>query len=228
MDDDLITIHIDDTQESWAARCTRPIQDAITELQGVVLAVTTTFNPANSIDITQFRHLVEQRQTVLGWIALDGTISAPLTVSQAPPENLTTFILHIDGNHASLGELLATTDKAQTPEQAREWASGEIYATTDVSAGMLIDWQPLKDDNSAWHTFDAISFKRFILRRHADAWKLIHVTAETSWPREDLTGARDWATRTARVRADTRIISWVPGPTTTEGCTTLHGAGTPR
>lgn len=37
----------------------------------------------------------------------------------------------------------------------------------------------------------------------------------------------DWATRAARTKADTRIISWVPGPTTDDGFTTLHGSGTP-
>ncbi|MDQ3150458.1 MAG: hypothetical protein M3R63_01620 [Actinomycetota bacterium] len=101
--------------------------------------------------------------------------------------------------------------------------------TISLPADKLIGWQQVGGDPHAWHTLDAISIKRFILRRHTDAWKLVEVTAEISGRHGlDPDAARDWATRAARTQADTRIVSWVPGPTTADGYTTLHGSGTPR
>jgi len=44
----------------------------------------------------------------------------------------------------------------------------------------------------------------------------------------DETEAQDWATRAVRIHGNSRIISWVPGPSTEPGFTTLHGSGVPR
>lgn len=99
----------------------------------------------------------------------------------------------------------------------------------DIPPDQLIGWEQVSGDPHAVHTFDAISIKRFILRRHTDAWKLIKVAAEIGGRHGlDPDSIREWATRAARTKADTRIISWIPGHTTDDEFTTLHGSGTPR
>lgn len=142
---------------------------------------------------------------------------------------MTTFILHFGDRHASVGELLATTDRPLPLEAAQQWAQQTIHTVMDIPPDQLIGWQQVGGDPQAVHTFDAVSFTRFILRRHTDAWKLIKVVAEIGGRHElDPDGIEDWATRAARAVADTRIISWVPGPTTGDGFTTLYGSGTHR
>jgi hypothetical protein len=49
-----------------------------------------------------------------------------------------------------------------------------------------------------------------------------------TYPDAELHSIEDWATRAARIQAGARILSWVSGPTTDDGFTTLHGSGTPR
>jgi len=225
LDTDTITVCLDDTGQAWNGECVGPVRDAVTELGGITLAVTTAFNPADLRELGQFLELVDTGEVTMGWIALAGTSPAPLSETVPSPEALTSFMLHFGSGHASVGELLATTDCALSPDQAQAWAQ----ETVDVPADRLIGWQQVGGDPDAWYTLDASSIKRFILRRHTDAWKLVEVTAEISGRHGlDLDAARNWATRAARVQADMRIISWVPGPTTADGYTTLHGSGTPR
>ncbi len=225
LDTDTITVRMDDTGQTWTVECVGPIRNAVTELGGITLAVTTAFNPADLRELGQFLDLVGTGETAMGWIALAGTSPVPLSETVPSPEALTPFILHFGSGHASVGELLATTDRTLPPAQAQAWA----HETIDVPTDRLIGWQQVGGDPNAWHTLDAISSNRFILRRHADAWKLVKVTAEISGHHGfDPDTARDWATRAAHIQAGTRIISWVPGPTTADGYTTLHGSGTPR
>ena len=225
LDTDTITVCLDDTGQTWNGECVGPIRDAVTELGGITLAVTTAFNPAELRELGQFLDLVGTGEVAMGWIALAGTSPAPLSETVPSPDALTPFILHFGSGHASVGELLATTDRALSSNQAQAWAQD----TVEVPADRLIGWQEVGGDPHAWHTLDAISVERFILRRHTDAWKLVKVTAEISG-RHGLNpdAVRDWATRAARIQADMRIISWVARPTTADGYTTEHGSGIPR
>ncbi len=226
LDADTIIVRLDDTGQTWNGECSGSIRQAVTEMGGITLALTTACNPA---ELRQFLDLVGTGQAALGWVALAGTPPTPLTETAASPEALTTFILHFGTGHASVGELLATTDRALSLEAAQQWAHETIHTTMDIPPDQLIGWQQVGGDPQAVHTFAAISITRFILRRHTDAWKLIKVVAEIGGRHGlDLNSVEVWATRAARTKADTRIISWVPGPTTHDGFTTLHGSGTPR
>lgn len=227
LDADTITVHLDDTGQTWSVESSGPIRQAVTELGGITLAVTTACNPANLREPRQFLDLVGAGQAALGWVALVGTQPVPLTEAELSPEALTTFILHFGNGHASVGELLATTDRALLPEAAQQWAQETINTAMNIPSAQLIGWQQVGGDPQAVRALDAISGKGFILRRHTDAWKLIKLTAGGQLGL-DSDSIRDWATRTARTKAGTRIISWIAGPTTDDGFTTLHGAGVPR
>lgn len=229
LDADTITVRLDDTGQTWNGECSGSIRQTVTEMGGIILALTTAFNPAELRELRQVLDLVGTGQAALGWVALAGTQPAPLTEALPSLEALTTFILHFGNGHASVGELLATTDRALSLEAAQQWAQETIHTAMDIPPDQLIGWQQVSGDPQAVYTFDAISVNRFILRRHTDAWKLIKVAAEIGGRHGlDRDGIEGWATRAARTKAGTRIISWVPGPATDDGFTTLHSSGTPR
>lgn len=115
IDADTITVRLDDTGQTWNSECAGSIRQAVTEMGGIILALTTAFNPAELRELRQFLDLVEAGLVSLGWVALAGTQPEPLTKTEPSPEALTTFILHFGNGHASVGELLATTDRPCHP-----------------------------------------------------------------------------------------------------------------
>ncbi len=227
LDDDELTVTLDDTGETWTVDCSGPVGDRVRELGGIILAITTAADPHRMLGNTMehFVTLMQSDRLVLGWIALAGTEKLrPLQETEAP-SSVKTYLLHWGATHSSVGELLATTDRSLSVTQAQAWALAQINSPNDT----LIPWDQPSGDPHAWYTLDAISITQYFLRRHTDAWKLLKVLARVDGvTASDETEVQDWATRAVRIHGDSRIVSWVPGPSTAPGFTTLHGAGTPR
>ncbi|MGH8963810.1 MAG: hypothetical protein ACRDXB_00520, partial [Actinomycetes bacterium] len=103
LDADTITVRLDDTGQSWDGECSGPIRQAVIEMGGITLALTTAFNPAELRELRQFLDLVSTGQVALGWVVLAGSQPGPLTEAVPSPDALTTFVLHFGNSHASVG-----------------------------------------------------------------------------------------------------------------------------
>lgn len=91
LDADTITVRLDDPGQTWNGECSGSIRQAVIEMGGITLALTTAFNPAELRELRQFLDLVGTGQVALGWVALAGTQPAPLTGIVPSLEALTTF-----------------------------------------------------------------------------------------------------------------------------------------
>jgi len=220
-----ITVALDDTGEQWACNCTDDVARRVNELEGVTLAVTTAADPSKIETGQQLNSLLAGGRLVAGWVALAGSQAhQPLRDTQAP-EALHTFLLHWGAGHASVGELLAITDRALSPREAQSWAVSQL----NLSEDLLLPWEKLLQDPHAWFTTNVLSVDTYFVRQHIDAWKLIKVCSRMEGIEElDEEDAKDWATRAVRRLGASRIISWVPGPSTSPEFHTLHASGVPR
>ncbi|APU13078.1 hypothetical protein [Actinoalloteichus fjordicus] len=226
LDAEGITVRLDDTGQSWNTGCDGPTREAVKRLGGILLAVTTAFDPHDLRELGQFLTLIRAGEAAVGWVALAGTGPGPLSEQPlALPTALNTFVLHLNLNHAFVGELIAITDGALAPLDAQEWAQDAI----NLPASSLIGWRQTSNNLHTWHTIDSISAKRFILRKCEDGWQLIRVAGEINGKHGlDRDTARDWATRAARTNAKTRIINWLPTNSNDDVSITFHGSGIPR
>jgi hypothetical protein len=225
LEGDELTVTLDDTGETWGVQCAGPTGQRVRDLGGITLAISTAADPHQMQSVEQFVALMQSGRVAMGWIALAGTEALrPLHETDAP-SSLSTYLLHWGTHHATVGELLATTDRSLPVAQAQAWALSQINLPED----RLLPWDQPSGDLSAWYVLDAISVRHYFLRRHTDAWKLTKVLAwvDGGGP-ADGTEAQDWATRAVRIHGNSRIISWLPGPSTEPGFTTLHGSGVPR
>ncbi|MGH3864676.1 MAG: hypothetical protein ACRDQ4_00830 [Pseudonocardiaceae bacterium] len=220
-----MTVTLDDTGETWAVQCAGPTGQRVRELGGITLAVSTAADPHQVQTVEQFVALMQSGQVAMGWVALAGTETLRPLHETTAPSSLVTYLLHWGTHHATVGELLANTDRSLSVEQAQAWALAQINLPED----RLLPWDQPSGDLNAWYVLDPISLQHYFLRRYTDAWKLIKVLARIDGHGPtDETEAQDWATRAVRLHGNSRIISWVPGPSTEPGFTILHGSGVPR
>lgn len=225
LEGDELTVTLDDTGETWEVQCAGPTGQRVRELGGITLAISTAADPHQVQTVGQFVALMQSGQVAMGWVALAGTEALRPLHETAAPSSLVTYLLHCGTHHATVGELLASTDRSLPVEQAQAWALAQI----DLPEDGLLPRTSHPGDLNAWYVLDAISFQHYFLRRYTDAWKLIKVLARIDGRcPTDETEAQDWATRAVRLHGNSRIINWVPGPSTEPGVTTLHGSGVPR
>ncbi|MBV9144081.1 MAG: hypothetical protein JO115_24715 [Pseudonocardiales bacterium] len=225
LDGDELTVTLDDTGQTWSGGCTSLTSQRVRELGGIILAISTAADPPQMQAAEQFLALMQSGQVAMGWVALAGTEALRPLQEVAAPSSLSVYLLHWGTHHATVGELLATTDRSLPIAQAQAWALSQINLPED----RLLPWDQPSGDLNAWYILDAISVQHYLLRRYTDAWKLIKVLARIDGRGPaDETEAQDWATRAVRIHGNSRIISWVPGPSTEPGFTTLHGSGVPR
>lgn len=225
LDGDELTVTLDDTGQTWEGECAGVVGDRVRELGGVTLSISTAINPHQLTSGEQFVALMQSGQVAMGWVALAGSEALCPLQEVAAPSSLSVYLLHWGTHHATVGELLATTNRSLPIAQAQAWALSQINLPED----RLLPWDQPSGDLNAWYVLDAISLQHYFLRRHIDAWKLIKVLARIDGRGPaDETEAQDWATRAVRIHGNSRIISWVPGPSTEPGFSTLHGSGVPR
>ncbi|MFC0107940.1 hypothetical protein [Kibdelosporangium aridum] len=146
-----------DIGEQWEATVSGPVEVRLRELGGTLLGVTTAAHPHRITRFDQLVPLIMSGQIAMGWIALAGA-EQPLT-EMPMPEDLKTYVLHYSPNHATVGELLATTTPSLPPAQAQAWALDHIPLLGDhlPREGRLLDWQQVNLDPNAWYTFDVLS-----------------------------------------------------------------------
>jgi hypothetical protein len=214
---------------AWSCSVNSEVVAQVRELEGITLGITTAINPHDLQRFDQLADLLRSGQLVLGWVPLDGVREKAPLREQPAPAALTTYVLHWGAEHATVGELLASTDRGLEPEQAQRWAEGWLAENRGVAAEQTIGWQPVRSDPAAHYTMDALSAGSYFVRRHQDGWKLVRVLSriDGSAPRSDA-DARKWAEGAVRLRDQARVITWVPGPSTGPGFTTLHGSAAPR
>ena len=217
---DVITVRVEDHPQVWTCPVDGQVGHRVRELGGITLGVTSAINPSEVMRFDQLLELMQSGDLAMGWVDIEETARRrPLRETPAPAA-LSTYLLHWGNNHATVGELLATTDTSLIPEQARAWAEGHVE-----DPDRLIGWQQVNLDPAAWYTIDAISVEMYVVRRHADGWKLIKVLARIDGAVPDTEDdLREWAESAVRTKAKTRIINWVPAPSTAEDFTTLHGS----
>jgi hypothetical protein len=230
LDGDEVTITMDDTGQTWQVNCDGQVGDAVRRLSGITLGITTAAHPHQISTMAEMIELMRSGRVAMGWIALTGTEQPLQSVEDTGiPTELRTYILHWGRGHASVGELLATTDRALSPQEAQAWALEQIREQTTVDSEALLPWEQISHDHHAWSALNALAGKHYFLRQHTDGWKLVasmsRVDGNSDRDEHDM---REWATRAVRVRGNQRIISWVPGPTTTTDFTTLHGSAVPK
>jgi hypothetical protein len=199
------------------------VREAIHDLGGVMLAITSALVPSQiGADGLQLIEAMQAGQVAMGWIALDGAQPKHPPAASPVPDSLRTFILHWGSQHATVGELLAIADRDLPATDAQTWATTHIN-----QPGGTLPWQPIPGDPAAWFCLD-LNAAMYILRRHIDAWKLLKSLSRIDGDPGTEDQIEQWATRAVRIRGDSRIIAWVPGPGTSPEFTTLHGSATPR
>ncbi|MFF7251298.1 hypothetical protein ACFZBU_46475 [Embleya sp. NPDC008237] len=220
LDGDLLTVCLDDTGQSWGFACDDQTLRRVRTRGGIALALTTAIDPTTLDSVEEFFALGTAGRIAAGWVALEGS-EQPLPRNTVAPDALRTFVLYHDPGHASVGELLADTDRAISPDRARAWAQPLI-------PGSPIPWNRI-GDAQAWFTLDALTLDHYILRRHDDAWKLVRVFARIDGPRDrDEESLRAWANTAVRTRGGHRVLDWTPQPATDDRSRTLHGLGTAK
>lgn len=225
LEGDELTMTLDNTGQTWGNQLASPTSKRVRELGGITLAISTAADPHQVQRVEQFVALMQSGQVAMGWVALAGTETLRPLHETAAPSSLVTYLLHWGTHHATVGELLASTERSLSVEQAQAWALAQINLPEDG----LLPWDQPSGDLNAWYVLDPISFHHYFLRRYTDAWKLIKVLARIDGRSPtDEAEAQDWATRAVRLHGNSRIISWVPGPSTEPGFTILHGSGVPR
>jgi hypothetical protein len=163
----------------------------------------------------------------LGWIPLEGAKPTPLP-EQPAPDALTSYVLHYNSAHATIGELLATAEADLDPDQAQDWADEILKTHHGVDPATTIGWKPVSNDPTAHYTMDALSAGQFFVRRHPDGWALLRVLSRMDGGAATTdAGVRNWAESAVRIHDNARILDWVPGPATV-GFTTLHGSAVER
>ncbi|MFB1042355.1 hypothetical protein [Streptomyces chrestomyceticus] len=220
-----VTVTLDDTGEQWSCGCTSDVARRVQELQGITLGITTAADPSKVETALDLGSLIHSGRLVAGWVAFTGSQGGQPLQEMGAPESLRTFILHWGTGHASVGELLSTTDRALSTCEAKAWAIGRL----SLPEGRLLPWREVRRDSHAWYATDPLSVETYFIRQHTDAWKLIKVCSRMEGVDGlDEDGAKDWATRAVRLLGESRIISWVTGPSTDSGFRTLHGSSVPR
>jgi hypothetical protein len=225
LEGDELTVTLDDTGQTWEVECSGPVGQRVRELGGITLAITTAADPHQMQTGQQFVALMQTGQVAMGWVALAGAEALRPLQETAAPSSLSAYLLHWGTRHATVGELLATTDRSLSVDQAQAWALSQINLLPE---DRMLPWNQPSGDLNAWYVIDPISIQNYFLRRYTDAWKLIKVLARLDGRGPaDETEAQDWATRAVKIHGNSRIVSWVPGPSAEPGFTVLHGSGVP-
>ena len=222
LDGDQLTVTVLEAGQSWSVPCTTAMLEAVRDLGGVLFAVTTALVPSRLNNAAQLDELARSGRVAAGWVALTGAATPPLTEASAP-QSLTTFVLHWGPTHASVGELLATTDRPMQAAQAQAWALSQI----ELPEGVPRDWSEVLGDPQTWELLEPLSLTDYFLRRHEGSWDLIKIFSRiggSSGTKEQL---KEWARLAIKRRANCRIVDWVPGLRNATGYTTLHGSGAP-
>ncbi|MFD9965046.1 hypothetical protein [Amycolatopsis sp. NPDC058986] len=224
-----ITISFADSPIRWTCSGDIPWREAVRDLGGVMLIVTTAAVPDTPRTHLEIVQMMISEKAVVGWIALD-VAEQPLSGNVEVPEIIGTYLVHHGPDETVVGQVLATADPELTPQQAQAWAAAELDEHHDVQIIGPGDSWTRCGDPVGWRALTTGVPMHHIVRRHLDGWKLL--AAFAMYPgtnTSDIDDIEAWASAAVRRRGNARILSWVPAATTeTPGYTTLQGSGTAR
>lgn len=184
--------------------------------EGFLVGVTHALNPADFRE-EELHAAMAARQVLIGWVGAHGTV--PAAPREAPVLDAT-LVLHWNDHHISVGTLIGQAPKILSSKMARAWASRLI----GTDNGPLIPWRPVfgNGPEDGWFTVSTLWPKQYLLRRHADGWKLVQAYQQVMGKGvESDNEARAWATDALLHRAGISGLDWEPGPTT-PGSSTLY------
>jgi hypothetical protein len=184
-------------------------------LGGVLFAVTPTLNPGD-LDVGELRPALADPRTLAGWAALHAPTRHRRRRFRLHPQ---IWVLHWNLDHLSIGQLIRLAPRKLTDDQARSWAERVL------SRGVPLMWQPVQDDrpDEGWQVRDLATGRQYVLRRHADGWKLVQVCGQTAGERAETDNeAKAWAAGVLKLQAGISHVTWRPAPST-PGSVTLYG-----
>ncbi|MGB8202731.1 MAG: hypothetical protein WCF33_24105 [Pseudonocardiaceae bacterium] len=160
LEGDELTVTLDDTGETWRVQCTGPTGQRVRELGGITLAISTAADPPQMQSVEQFMALMQSGQVAMGGVALAGTEALRPLHETAAPSSLVTYLLHWGTHHATVGELLASTDRSLSVTQAQAWALAQI----DLPKDGLLPWDrhPVTSTPGTSSTPSAFSTTSFV------------------------------------------------------------------
>ena len=203
----------------YAAPADPPMMRAALQLGGTLVAVTHATDPDTLTTAAQVDAALNDPRTLMGWTAFGPAdpVTAAAATREPAPLGLSTYVLHWNRQHLTVGRQLAHTATAMTDREAREWATQRLGNTAK-----LIDWSRVdrRRPDDGWRTMDALALRQYVLRQHEDGWRLVHVLSTVDGPRDqELTSEasiRIWAEQALALRDGPaqRDLPWQTGPTT--------------
>lgn len=230
LDSSDVAIVFEDMPVRWECSGDVPWREAVRDLGGVTVAITSAAVPSSPRTVAEFIDLLRTGQVIMGWVPLEG-VERPLPEQIELPEAVGTYLLHYGPGEASVGELLATAGpEVITREQAQRWAAELLAARLDGPdiPGRLM-WEPGKDP-ATWRALDPLSVQWHDIRFTTDGWQLIQLFSQMRGTTfSDEREATTWGTRAAKNLGRVRVIGWQPAEGTGHpNYTTMIGAGRPR
>jgi len=134
-------------------------------LGGVLFAVTPTLNPGD-LDTGELPPALADPRTLAGWAALHAPARQRRRRFRLRPQ---IWVLHWNLAHLSIGRLIRLAPRKLTDDQAQSWAERIL------SRGAPLEWQPVQEHSleEGWQVRDLASGLQYVIRRHADGWKLV-------------------------------------------------------
>lgn len=191
------------------------------ELGGLLFAVSHAIDPwqvtgQNAAEI--IASAIRSDHMIAGWVALHGTKAQARR--QTPPAMAgATFVVHWNQRLMSAGRLLGQTPPDLAVRKARSWAKRLLGS----ESAALLPWEPVDEHHPSegWQTMNALSAKRYILRQHDDAWRLVETYSHATGTAETGNEAKAWAAAVIEQRVGVADLCWQPGPST-PGSATLY------
>lgn len=205
--------------DHYGAPADPPMMRAALGLGGMLVAVTHAVDPDTLTTAAEVQNALTDPRTLIGWTAFGqpDPIAAAAATREPAPLGLSTYVLHWNRQHLTVGRQLAHTPTAMTDREAREWAVHRIGDTARLISWSRVDRHRPGD---GWRTMDAIAARQYFLRQHDDGWRFVHVLSTVDGLRErGLTGeagVRGWAEQVLAFRDGPaqHDLPWRAGPTT--------------
>lgn len=184
-----------------------------------LVAVTHATDPDTLTTGAQVHAALNDPRTLVGWAAFGhpDPVAAAGATREPAPLGLSTYVLHWNRHHLTVGRQLAHTPTAMTDREAREWATQRLGDTARLISWSRVD-RHRPDDG--WQTIDSVAVRQYRLRQHDDGWRLVHVLSTVDGPRgpelSSQAELRGWA---EQVLASSdgpaqHDLPWRAGPTT--------------